>query len=128
MLPSSHFVPMNGSLVRNESAGQADASVDSLQIDGSCSRHEVSKSESSIHATSAALLVGEFSDFILAASRLENSYRDLQAEVSALGLELSERNAALNISLAEIERMRMDLQQIVDSMPCGVLVVEGGGK
>ncbi len=34
----------------------------------------------------------------------------------------------LNTSLAEIERMRQALQQIVDSMPCGVLVVDGDGQ
>jgi two-component system sensor histidine kinase FlrB len=29
--------------------------------------------------------------------------------------------------MAENERMRLDLQQIVDSMPCGVLVLDGKG-
>jgi PAS domain S-box-containing protein len=84
--------------------------------------------ESETPASSAALLAGEFSEFISAASRLENSYRKLQEEVSELGLELTERNAALNTSLAEIERMRQDLQQIVDSMPCGVLVLDRDGQ
>jgi PAS domain S-box-containing protein len=81
-----------------------------------------------MQARSAALLAGEFSEFIAAASRLETSYRELQEQVSQLGMELSERNAALNTSLAEIERMRQALQQIVDSMPCGVLVVDGDGQ
>ena len=79
--------------------------------------------ESESQAKDTALLAGEFSEFILAASRLEDSYRALQAEVSELGMELSERNAALQESLAQNERMRSELQQIVDSMPCGVLVV-----
>jgi len=74
------------------------------------------------------LLAGEFSEFIAAAARLENSYRALQDEVSALGIELSERNAALSTSLAENERMRLALQQIVDSMPCGVLVLDRNGN
>ena len=74
------------------------------------------------------LLAGEFSEFIAAASRLENSYRALQDEVSQLGQELSERNAALNASLAENERIRLALQQIVDSMPCGVLVLDCDGQ
>jgi len=81
-----------------------------------------------MQANNAQLLAGEFSEFILAASKLENSYRALQEEVSALGLELSERNAALNTSLAENERMRLALQQIVDSMPCGVLVLARDGE
>jgi two-component system sensor histidine kinase FlrB len=77
-----------------------------------------------MQASSAVLLSEEFSEFIAAAARLENSYRALQEEVSELGLELSDRNAALNTSLAENENMRLALQQIVDSMPCGVLVVD----
>ncbi len=81
-----------------------------------------------MQAKNAVLLASEFSEFISAASRLENSYRTLQEEVSVLGLELSERNAALNTSLAENERMRLALQQIVDSMPCGVLVLEDNGE
>ena len=52
----------------------------------------------------------------------------LQEEVSELSLELSERNAALNTSLADNERMRLALQHIVDSMPCGVLVLERDGE
>ena len=79
-----------------------------------------------MQARGAVLLASEFSEFISAASRLENSYRELQKEVSELGQELSERNAALNISLAENEHMRLALQQIVDSMPCGVLVLIRG--
>ena len=45
-----------------------------------------------------------------------------------LRVELSARNAALSTSLAENERMRLDLQQIVDSMPCGVLVLDRKGE
>jgi PAS domain S-box-containing protein len=77
---------------------------------------------------SAALLASAFNEFIAASSRLESSYRQLQEEVSQLRAELSERNAALSISLAENERMRLDLQQILDSMPCGVLVLDRQGQ
>jgi two-component system sensor histidine kinase FlrB len=73
------------------------------------------------------LLVGAFSDFIAASARLELSYRDLQVEVAQLGLALSERNQALKESLAENRSMRLALEQILDSMPCGVVVVSGGG-
>lgn len=71
----------------------------------------------------AGLLASEFSEFIQAASKLEDSYRSLQGEVATLSKELAERNAALSSSLAENERMHQALQQIVNSMPCGVLVV-----
>jgi two-component system sensor histidine kinase FlrB len=84
--------------------------------------------ESEKQSRSAVLLAGAFSEFISASSRLENSYRQLQQEVYELRQELSARNAALSVSLAENERMRLDLQQIVDSMPCGVLVLDREGE
>jgi two-component system sensor histidine kinase FlrB len=70
------------------------------------------------------MLADAFSEFISASSLLEASYRDLQQEVAHLGVELAERNAALTRSLAENDRMRAALQQIIDSMPCGVLVLD----
>jgi two-component system sensor histidine kinase FlrB len=70
------------------------------------------------------MLADAFSEFISASSLLEASYRDLQHEVALLGLELAERNAALSNSLAENDRMRSALQQMIDSMPCGVLVLD----
>ena len=86
------------------------------------------KDESEIQARSAMLLASAFTEFISASSRLEDSYHQLQEEVSELRLELSARNAALSTSLAENEGMRLDLQQIVDSMPCGVLVLDRMGE
>jgi two-component system sensor histidine kinase FlrB len=70
------------------------------------------------------MLADAFSEFISASSLLEASYRDLQQEVAHLGVELAERNAALSRSLAENGRMRAALQQMIDSMPCGVLVLD----
>ncbi len=74
--------------------------------------------------TSPQLLADAFSEFISASSLLEGSYRDLQREVAHLGVELAERNAALTRSLAENDHMRSVLQQMIDSMPCGVLVLD----
>jgi PAS domain-containing protein len=113
MLPSSHLEPMNA-LLADDHGGQV--------------REHVAKDESEMQARSAVLLASAFTEFISASSRLENSYRQLQEEVSELRLELSARNAALSTSLAENERMRLDLQQIVDSMPCGVLVLDRKGE
>lgn len=73
---------------------------------------------------SPKLLADAFSEFIVASSLLEGSYRDLQQEVGRLGSKLAERNTALTRSLAENEAMRGALQQIIDSMPCGVLVLD----
>jgi PAS domain S-box-containing protein len=113
MLPGSNFESMNASPVDGHSHGRAPA-------------HEL-KDESERQARSAVLLARAFSEFISASSRLENSYRQLQEEVYELRQELSARNAALSTSLAENDRMRLDLQQIVDSMPCGVLVLDREG-
>ncbi len=71
----------------------------------------------------ARLLADAFSEFITASSALESCYRDLQAEVVQLGSELTAQNAALEASLRENEQMHLALAQIVDSMPCGVLVL-----
>lgn len=73
-------------------------------------------------------LVEAFTEFISASTRLETSYAQLQLEVAHLSRELSARNSALKASLAENERVHKALKRIVDSMPCGVLVVEGDGS
>ena len=72
---------------------------------------------------SPQLLADAFSEFISASAVLEASYRDLQQEVAQLGSELAQRNAALSTSLEENDRMRATLQLMVESMPCGVLVL-----
>jgi len=72
---------------------------------------------------SPQLLADAFSEFISASAVLEESYRDLQQEVARLSSELSQRNLALSRSLEENDHMRAALQQMLDSMPCGVLVL-----
>ena len=74
------------------------------------------------------LLADAFSEFISASAVLEASYRDLQREVTRLSAELSSRNAALSSSLADNDRMRAALQQMLDSMPSGVLVLNHAGQ
>ncbi|MBE7220422.1 MAG: PAS domain-containing protein, partial [Caulobacteraceae bacterium] len=75
----------------------------------------------------AAGLREAFAEFIAASARLELSYRELQGEVGGLSRELAARNAALKESLKENGAMRRGLEQAVESMPCGVLVVEADG-
>ena len=72
-------------------------------------------------------LADAFSEFISASTRLESSYGQLQLEVTRLSHQLAERNSALKASMEENERVHSALQQIVDSMPCGVMVVEVDG-
>ena len=128
MLPSSHLVQINLPLTDVSSGDLSSGQTSPSQAEGSVCQLSASGEGFELQARSAVLLAGEFSEFIAAASRLENSYRALQDEVSQLGQELSERNAALNASLAENERFRLALQQIVDSMPCGVLVLDCNGQ
>jgi two-component system sensor histidine kinase FlrB len=128
MLPSSHLAPINDPLLDDPSEVQTRRQGNLLRMDDAGYQRDASRDDIEMQARSAVLLAGEFSEFIAAAARLENSYRALQDEVSQLGLELSERNAELKTSLAENERMRLALQQIVDSMPCGVLVLDCDGQ
>ena len=91
--------------------------------------HVVPINDSSLKSLqSPRQLADAFSEFISASSLLEGSYRDLQREVGHLGTELAERNAALTRSLAENESMRGVLQQVIESMPCGVLVLDIAGN
>lgn len=69
-------------------------------------------------------LADAFQDFIGAANRLERSHRNLHEEVSRLRAQLEEQNRALASSVAENERIRIMLRQILDTLPCGVAVVE----
>jgi two-component system sensor histidine kinase FlrB len=78
--------------------------------------------------TSANLLADAFSEFIATSSRLEQSYRTLQTEVVALSHELVERNAQLETSLHENRHMRQALEQMMQAMPCGVLVIDAAGR
>jgi two-component system sensor histidine kinase FlrB len=69
-------------------------------------------------------LTDAFTAFIGAANRLEDSHRQLHEEVAELRKQLEERNRALAASVAETERMRGVLRQILDALPCGVAVLE----
>ncbi len=69
-----------------------------------------------------------FDAFIRAAGRLEHTHRELHDEVSILRLELEDRNRALVSSLAENETIRAELHEILDTLPCGVLVLESAKK
>ena len=79
-------------------------------------------------STTALELAEAFSNFVVSSAKLEHSYRELQSDVSALRMELAERNTALRSSLSENERVRVALHQIVESMPCGVLVATRSGQ
>jgi two-component system sensor histidine kinase FlrB len=69
-------------------------------------------------------LADAFTAFIGASNRLEDTHRQLHREVVELRKQLEERNRALASSIAETEKMRVALRQILDTLPCGVAVLE----
>jgi signal transduction histidine kinase len=80
---------------------------------GSASRGEAERS-----------LVHAFATFTQAADSLEKSYTQLQAEVARLTGELERANSELTRSLEENSRVRGFLSQILEGLPCGVLVFD----
>ena len=72
-------------------------------------------------------LLRAFRSFADAAASLERSYRELQAEVGRLRRELETSRAGLERSLKDNRRMRAQLDRILESLPCGVLVASGKG-
>jgi PAS domain S-box-containing protein len=73
-------------------------------------------------------LTEAFDAFMATAGRMEASYSQLQGEVARLRRELEERNVALTSSLAENKKIRAALQRILDSLPCGVIVIDSNDE
>jgi two-component system sensor histidine kinase FlrB len=127
MLPSSHVLPINDEVNSNQADLKGHDWRQDLLGRSDQLGHEIKLGAES-DLRNGGPLTDAFVDFIQASSQLENSYRDLQKEVNGLNCELVDRNNALKITLEENEHIRIALQQIVDSMPCGVLVVERNGE
>ena len=72
-------------------------------------------------------LTQAFASFREAAGSLEKSYSQLKTEVRGLRHELEVTNRDLTRSLEENHRTRMHLNQILEGLPCGVLVLEDSG-
>ncbi len=67
-------------------------------------------------------LAQAFLTFTQAAGSLEKSYTLLQSEVARLHEELRKTNAELDRSLEENTRMRAYLANVLENLPCGVVV------
>ncbi|MBI5427131.1 MAG: PAS domain-containing protein [Nitrospinae bacterium] len=65
-----------------------------------------------------------FASFTEATQQLQNSYDILQARVQALDLELAEKNAELEKNLKEKEDVKNYLNNILESLTTGVMVVD----
>jgi len=70
-------------------------------------------------------LAQAFLTFTQAAGSLEKSYTTLQSEVERLRAELGKANADLDRSLEENTKMRAYLAQVLQNLPCGVVVTGG---
>ena len=73
-------------------------------------------------------LATAFVTFTQAASSLERSYTQLHGEVVRLHGELARANAELDRSLEENSRVRAHLAQVLENLPCGVVVVDGAAQ
>jgi signal transduction histidine kinase len=69
-------------------------------------------------------LARAFASFTEAAGSLERTYGQLRAQVTHLSEELEVTNRDLGKSLEENRRIRERLRRIMESLPCGVLVLE----
>jgi len=72
-------------------------------------------------------LARAFATFTEVAGSLERSYAELQIEVARLRQELEITNRDLTRSLEENRRTREHLHQILESLPCGVIVTSASG-
>jgi two-component system, sensor histidine kinase FlrB len=73
-------------------------------------------------------LLRAFRTFAETAGSLERFYCLLRAEVAGLRQALQESRAGLERSLDENRSMRMHLDRILESLPCGVVVVSSSGE
>jgi PAS domain S-box-containing protein len=79
-------------------------------------------------AGEAGLLLEAFQMFTQASSSLETAFQQLQARTRRLSDELAAKNRELKKSLREKEEAQNFLARILESLPCGVLVVDEAGK
>ncbi len=76
----------------------------------------------------AGLLLEAFHMFTQASSSLETAFQQLQARTRRLSDELAAKNRELKKSLREKAEAQNFLTRILESLPCGVLVVDEAGK
>jgi signal transduction histidine kinase len=101
--------------------------VDTVMQNSSTSRkqaHLEDRLGDPLKRLSRGTLLKAFQTFRKVAGSLENSYSRLQEQVLRLRSELGAANADLSRSLDENRKMRAYLTGLLESLPCGVLVVD----
>jgi two-component system sensor histidine kinase FlrB len=76
-------------------------------------------------APTREVLAEAFASFTQAAGLLEASYKGLQQELAGLRQELEEKNRNLESSLQENQSIRRYLQDLLETLPCGVAILGG---
>lgn len=74
------------------------------------------------------LLLDAFETFTQASSSLESAYQQLQERTRRLSEELAAKNRELEQSLREKEEVQNHLARILETLPCGVLVMDHHGN
>jgi len=74
------------------------------------------------------LLMQAFSRFTEASTSLEAAYQELQHKADQLSIELEQANRQLQLNLAEKERVKNYLHNILESLANGVLVIDTDGQ
>jgi PAS domain-containing protein len=72
-------------------------------------------------------LLRAFRTFSGAAASLEHAYGVLRSEVASLRSELEKSNSGLAASLEENRQMGAYLDRILQTLPCGLIVISSGG-
>jgi PAS domain-containing protein len=85
-------------------------------------------SEEASRTVAQRSLARAFTSFTQAAGSLEKSYLQLQGEVTHLHEELHRTNAELERTLEENARVRAYLSRVLESLPCGILVVNANAQ
>jgi PAS domain S-box-containing protein len=84
--------------------------------------------EEKIESGEARLLLQAFEMFTQASSSLETAFQELQERTRRLSDELAAKNRELKKSLREKEEVQNYLTRILESLPCGVLVLDTAGE
>lgn len=85
-------------------------------------------SEEASRTVAQRSLTRAFTSFTQAAGSLQKSYLQLQSEVAHLHEELHRTNAELQRTLEENTRVRAYLSRVLESLPCGILVVDANAQ
>jgi len=102
--------------------------TDLLQPGKAVKRDGADKSGEPTTLDSDAALAAAFETFTLTTQKLQRAYEILQAKYEEVNRQLEEKNKELQESLWEISRIRNYLNNILESMPSGLLVVNLKGE